>query len=85
MVKKGMKTKAQKIKALREKYGWSQQTIADFLEISQPMYSQYEHGNRNIKDEHIEKLCNLYCLTQEEFLKSDIQTILTKKWRISGL
>ena len=60
-----------KLKRLRSISGYSQKQIADFLQISQPLYSQIEKGNRKIKTEKLERLCNLYCLTLQDFLNND--------------
>lgn len=68
-----MKSIGVKLKRLRNTSGYTQKCIADFLGISQPLYSQYEKGNRNIRLEYLEKLCNLYCFTLEDFLESDVE------------
>ena len=72
----------EKLKALRECVGLSQKEIADFLEISQPMYSHMETGYRKIKSDKLEKLCNLYFITPLELIETDKEELEEKvgKW-----
>ena len=52
---------------LRTNQGYTQIQIANYLGISQPLYSQLEKGNRTIQPTHAEKLSILYN-TNKEFL-----------------
>lgn len=56
----------QRLKSLRLSYGFTQQQVADYLEIDQSNYSKIEHGKRHIKTLHqLEDLCSLYDCTQD--------------------
>lgn len=50
---------AERIRALREKHGYSEQYVADYVGISQPAYRKYEHGG-GVTAEKLLKLCELY-------------------------
>ena len=49
-----------RIKDIREDSDTTQQTIADFLNIKQSTYSQYENGHRQIPLEALIKLAEYY-------------------------
>ena len=70
-----------KLKGLREITGYSQKEIAEYLSISQPLYSQVENGNRPLRFTYIEALAYLYELTVEEMLNEDIETLKDKVWK----
>ena len=53
------------IRQLRDKFGYTQQFIADYLNISHAAVSQYENDARTIPTSVIEKLALLYNI--EEF------------------
>jgi len=49
-----------RIRDLREDHDLTQQQVADYLNIRQNTYSQYETGNRQIPIEILIALANLY-------------------------
>lgn len=49
-----------RLKDLREDHDFSQQYIADFLEMKQPQYSRYERGLRDIPTDILIRLATLY-------------------------
>jgi len=56
------------MKSLREKFGYVQEKVAEFLGISRELVSMYETGEREIPIEVIEKLSDLFCVDPEAFL-----------------
>lgn len=66
----------ERLRDLRITYGFTQQQVADYLEIDQSHYSKIEHGKRYIRTLHqLEDLCDLYDCTQDYLLlKSDDYT-----------
>lgn len=52
--------KFQRLRDLREDNDKYQKDIAEFLDISQQYYSEYEQGNRTITIEHLIKLADYY-------------------------
>lgn len=48
------------LKAHRKNKGLSQETVAEYLNISQSAYSRIENGESNSWTFHFEKLCNFY-------------------------
>lgn len=48
------------LKAHRKNNGLSQETVAEYLNISQSAYSRIENGESNSWTFHFEKLCNFY-------------------------
>lgn len=57
-----------KLKALRELNNFSQEYIAQKLEISQAAYSKIENGSTQLSLEHLTKLSELYKLTPNDLL-----------------
>lgn len=50
----------EKLKVLREKTGFRQSQIADYLGVTQTYISKVETGERNLTVEQLEKIVNLY-------------------------
>ncbi|MDE5994698.1 MAG: helix-turn-helix domain-containing protein [Oscillospiraceae bacterium] len=48
------------MKILREKHGYTQQYVADYLKTTQSYYAQYENGRRQIPFERMVELARLY-------------------------
>lgn len=61
-----------KIKALREQSNFSQEYIADKLEVSRPTYMQIEKGEREITISEARKLASIFGLSLEDFLRKEI-------------
>lgn len=59
---------AQKLKKLREKYGYTQEQLADFLQVSQSSYSRLETGEGKLNLEQIDKLAEAYEMDIVSFL-----------------
>ncbi len=48
------------MKILREKHGYTQQFVADYLKTTQSYYAQYENNRRQIPFERMVELARLY-------------------------
>src|SRR5688572_1837119 len=59
------------MKSLRERFGYVQEKVADFLGISRELVSMYETGEREIPIEVLEKLSDLFYVDPEIFLTDD--------------
>jgi transcriptional regulator with XRE-family HTH domain len=55
------------MKSLREKFGYVQENVAEFLGVSRELVSMYETGEREIPVEVMEKLSNLFCVEPDAF------------------
>lgn len=55
------------MKSLREKFGYVQENVAEYLGISRELVSMYETGEREIPIEVLEKVSNLYCVDPDAF------------------
>lgn len=49
-----------RLKELREDEDYKQKTLADYLNVTQPTYSDYENNKINIPIEVFEKLADFY-------------------------
>lgn len=49
-----------RLKDLREDHDFSQQYVANFLQMKQPQYSRYERGLRDIPTDVLIRLARLY-------------------------
>ena len=58
-----------KLKELREEYGVSQKDIANYLNIKQNTYSQYETGKRQLPVDMLIKLARFYKTTTDYILE----------------
>lgn len=60
--------KSMRLKELREENGVSQKQIAEYLNIKQNTYSQYETGKRQLPIEILIKLARYYNVTTDYIL-----------------
>lgn len=58
-----------RIKELREENGLTQQAIAEFLNVKQNTYSQYENGKRQLSIDMLIKLAKFYNVTTDYILE----------------
>lgn len=66
-----MKTLNTILRDLREDNDIKQETIANYLGISQQTYSNYENGKREIPIEAVRKLAQYYKVSTDYLLRSD--------------
>ena len=71
---------SQKIKMIRERLGFSQETLAEKLGISRVAISQIENGDRKISAEEIAKISKVFHITTDILLdlSKDIEVVLEK-------
>jgi transcriptional regulator with XRE-family HTH domain len=60
-----------KIRELRELNGFSQEQLAQILEVSRPTYAQLEAGNRKIKAEELKKVAEIFDTTVDFLLAGE--------------
>ena len=58
-----------RIKELREENGLTQQAVADYLNVKQNTYSQYENGKRQLSVDILIKLAKFYKVTTDYILE----------------
>lgn len=69
-----------RLRWLRKTHRFTQQQVADLLEINQSHYSKIEHGMRRLRwMSQVQKLCILYDCT-EEFLLCEDDEYVPKSW-----
>jgi transcriptional regulator with XRE-family HTH domain len=61
----------EKLRLLREKLNFTQQSVADYLNIKRENLSYYETGTREIPLDLLEKLCLLYGIDLESIINDD--------------
>jgi len=59
---------ANKLKSLREKHGYTQEQLADFLQVSQSSYSRLETGEGKLTLDNVNKLADAYEMDIISFL-----------------
>ena len=57
-----------RLRQLRHDHDKTQQEIADFLGINQPVYSRYETGKNDMKPSQIIALCEYYGVSSDYVL-----------------
>ena len=60
------------LKQLRTVNGFTQEQIGDYLGVDQSLVSKIEHGERGLNLTILEKLCNLYDITDIKLLENDL-------------
>lgn len=65
------------IKTLREKFGYSQDAVANFLGVKREMVSYYETGTRETPLEILEKLSDLFGVDLEIFFADSFEEATT--------
>lgn len=68
------KTTLEKIRIARITKGYSQDYMAQQLQITQIQYSRLESGLNEISDKHLDKICSILNMQ-----KSDLEILLNKK------
>lgn len=63
-----MKETNELLKDQREDHDYTQQFIADYLQIGRTMYRRYETGETEIPIRHLKKLCVLYKISSDYLL-----------------
>lgn len=58
----------QRIRDLREDHDWKQRQLAEYLNCSQQVYSNYELGQRDIPTDILIKLSRLYNVSTDYLL-----------------
>lgn len=58
-----------RIKELREENALTQQAVAEFLNVKQNTYSQYENGKRQLSIDMLIKLANFYKVSTDYILE----------------
>ena len=64
---------ANNLRILRERLGYTQQEIATYLHISQPAYLKYENGLSEISMNNLEKLSQLYNISEYDIMESNVK------------
>lgn len=66
------------IKGLRDKYGYTQNKVADFLGIKREMISFYENGEREVPLESLEKLSDLFGVDLDVFFVDNVDQAIAE-------
>ena len=66
------------MKSLREKFGYVQENVAEYLGISRELVSMYETGEREIPIEVLEKVSNLFCVEPDAFFAETSEEALAQ-------
>jgi transcriptional regulator with XRE-family HTH domain len=66
------------IKFLRERFGYSQDAVANFLAVKRELISYYETGAREIPLELLEKLADLFGVDLEIFFSNSVEEATTE-------
>jgi broad specificity phosphatase PhoE/plasmid maintenance system antidote protein VapI len=59
-----------RITKIRKNLGFSQEEVANYLDIHRPSFTQIEKGDRDLSAEELSKLCKLFNLPVEELLNT---------------
>jgi transcriptional regulator with XRE-family HTH domain len=76
-----MDNKGQKLKELREKCGYTQEQVANFLEVDQSFVAKIEKDIRNISFSLLDKLLVLYGIDYKTFANETIAKPISYAYR----
>ena len=62
-----------RLKKYRERYGYTQQFVADHLGVGKSTYTQYEIGSRRIPVDMLVRVAALYNVSMDEMLGNSVQ------------
>ena len=62
------------IRTLRENAGFTQSSLANFIEVDQSLISKVEKGERSLSADMLEKLSALFGVTMEQIETPDVET-----------
>lgn len=65
------------IRTLREKFGYSQDAVANFLGVKREMISYYETGAREISLDVLERLADLFGVDLNLFFTENVEEVST--------
>ncbi len=65
------KTLGRNLQAWRTRLGYSQEKLAEFLEIARENISYYENGERDIPIKHLEKISELFGIEPDLLFNED--------------
>lgn len=64
-----------KIQALRKQKGLSQEQVADYIKVSQPVYTRIENGIGTSWAIYINNICSFFDITPEELVENKTKVI----------
>lgn len=67
------------IRARRSELGLTQQAVADYLDITQPAYAQYEHGRRVPGLDVVERIAAALDATALDLLRPLDQSLVSQR------
>jgi transcriptional regulator with XRE-family HTH domain len=62
-----------RLKKYRERYGYTQQFVADHLGVGKSTYTQYEIGSRRISVDTLVRVAALYNVSMDEILGNSVR------------
>ena len=62
------------LRKIRVSHGFSQQHVANHLNLSRNSYANWENGKTEISLSNLDKICSFYGLKPEEFFASSLKT-----------
>ncbi|MFN0036013.1 MAG: helix-turn-helix domain-containing protein [Saprospiraceae bacterium] len=65
----------QKMRELRDLGGYSQQDMADAMEITQPSFCKVQNGDIELAIRHISGFCELLCVAPTEFIALPVEDL----------
>ena len=66
------------IKGLRERYGYTQEKLASFLEVKREMISFYENNEREVSLDVLEKLSDLFGIELSVFFSETVEEAMAE-------
>ncbi|CAM3980054.1 helix-turn-helix domain-containing protein [Flavobacterium cucumis] len=66
------------IKGLRERYGYTQEKLASFLEVKREMISFYENNEREVPLDVLEKLSDLFGIELAVFFSETVEEAMAE-------
>ncbi|PWA04435.1 helix-turn-helix transcriptional regulator [Flavobacterium psychrotolerans] len=78
------KTVITNLKNLRKNKGWSQEHVADSLNLSQSTYARIESGESRSWAIHLMKICDIFEKNPEDLFKKELILRANEKYKVSN-
>ena len=72
-------TVGNKLKEIRKSQKWSQEDVANYLQISQSLYAQIERGESMYWIDNLETICRVFTILPEQLIRNSVEINIFEK------
>lgn len=72
-------TVGNKLKEIRKSQKWSQEDVANYLQISQSLYAQIERGESMYWIDNLELICDVFKILPQQLIRNSVERNIFEK------